>query len=115
MATTRPDYTIRLPEDSSYRHRFLLTDDAGDPIDLATGTITLQVYTQRTRVLTYTWTLADFLSVIGAEADGIVDLTLQPLDVAPGSYKLVFHFEAGADTWEANGPDLMVFRAEILP
>lgn len=106
-----PITTIRLPEDNSYRHRFLLKDDADASIDLGVGVLTLLVYLKRTRVLVDTWAIGVELTVIGDDADGVVDLLILPNTLDPGVYLLVFHYAVGADVWEENAPDLMVFQA----
>jgi len=105
--------TIRLEEDNSYRHRFILKDDAGDPINLSFGTLSLKVYLKKTRALVKTWIVGTDveLTMFGSAVDGTVDLTLQPNALDPGTYLLEFHYAIGLDVWEEDGPELLILKA----
>lgn len=101
---------IRVRQDASCRHRFLCTDNDQVPIDLSAGTLSLEVRLKLTKALVDTWTIGNRLTVIGNPVNGIVELYLSPESVDVGSYLLMFRWEVGADEWEEDGPQLMVFE-----
>jgi len=102
-------HEIRFEADNTYRHRFILQNDVGAPIDLSTGVLTIVVSTKASRTLAYTWTIGAELTVIGAEADGIVELILLPDSVVAGSYVLNFRLVVGANVYERLAFEMMVF------